>query len=221
MSAPQLVGSWPRAMPIDLEDARPALRSTPCLTCLRHRQTLSRRVSRITHMATRLYASRHLEDPRGPTRLRTATVGFVSDLPPPPPDPDSLDQRHHDPGHGHHGPVPEQSRMDRAAPEPGSRNEVLEVLASVGLGCAAGSPVLFVLIWFGIPYEFSVTALFLGLGLSAASLMGFKRLGSRYRVRAVVGLSVAAFIFPFFLLFDYVLGSQDFSCSSSLFWSCR
>ena len=151
---------------------------------------------------------------------RTAIVGFVSDLPPPPPDPDSLDQRHHDPGHGHHDPVPEHSRVDHAAPEPGSRT-TLEVMATGGLGCAASSPVLFVLVWFGIPYELSVAALFMGLGLSAASLMGFKRLGSRYRVRAVVGLSVAAFIFPFFLMVDYALGYNDFSCSGSLFWSCR
>ena len=110
-------------------------------------------------------------------------------------------------------------RLNRASPA-SELDGLFDALAVAGSCCVVASPVLFVLVWFGLEYLISVMALFLGFGLSMVSLMGFKRLGSRCRVLAVVGLSVSVLIFPCFLLVDYEFGRHDFSCSGSLFWSC-
>ncbi|MCY4422103.1 MAG: hypothetical protein OXC06_03420, partial [Acidimicrobiaceae bacterium] len=95
-----------------------------------------------------------------------------------------------------------------------------QVIASIGFWCAVSSPVFFVTMWFGVPYAVSVATLFGGLGLSTTGLVLYRRLTDRSRVRAAVGAIVSVVILPLFLLFDYELGRHDFSCWSSIFWSC-
>ena len=100
-------------------------------------------------------------------------------------------------------------------PEP-----AFELAATVGFGLAVGSPVLFMLVWFGVPYQVSVGSLFVGLALSTASLAVIKRLRSGYLTLALIGLTVSVLIFPLFLLYDRELGRHDFSCWTSVFWGC-
>lgn len=171
-------------------------------------------------------ADRH----RSLSRADRLQFRHMSDLPPPPPDPDpwyeppspgSSDNAYHRSPERRSPIAGETAVAGSGAPIAEEKPFEAQLVASIGFGCAVGSPVLFVMIWFGAPsYIFSVAALFGGLGFSIAGLVRYRRLTGRSRGLAVTGAAVSVIIFPMFLLWDYEIGRQVFSCKHSIFWGC-